>query len=74
MINESVQFTTDADVPLNVTVPGAEPKFDPEIFTESPGTPAVGDSAAMAGGPGGVEIDICGELPPQAESTSKRQM
>jgi hypothetical protein len=73
-INVFVQFTTAADVPLNVTAPRVEPKFVPVIFTVRPGTPAVGDSAAMTGGPGGVEIDVCGELPPQAESTSKRQM
>ena len=51
-IDESVQVKTEAVVPLNVTVPAAEPKLVPEIVTDAPTTPDVGDMLVMAGGVG----------------------
>jgi len=50
-IDVLLQLTTDAAVPLNVTVldPWDEPKFDPEIVTDVPITPEGGVMPVMAG-------------------------
>jgi hypothetical protein len=73
-INESDQLMSAAEVPLNVTVPGADPKPDPEIFTVRPGTPAVGDRPEMLGFCACVMEVECPDPPPQAASISNRQM
>jgi len=45
-----VQLVIDvAGVPLKVTVPCVVPKFDPEIVTQSPTAPEVGDRVVMLG-------------------------
>ena len=55
-IDESLQLTTEAVVPWNVTVPAAEAKFVPEIVTDAPTAPEVGDMLVMVGVAGVVVV------------------
>jgi hypothetical protein len=71
-IDVSLQLTTKAGVPLNVTVldPWDEPKFDPEIVTAAPTTPLLGDKLLMLGGVT-VIMFVLDEPPPQPIINSK---
>jgi hypothetical protein len=54
-IDDADQLVIVADLPLNATtlVPCDEPKFDPEIVTEVPIRPLVGESEPIVGTGGG---------------------
>jgi hypothetical protein len=49
MISVGFQVVVAAVIPLNVTVPGVEPKFDPMMLTDIPVGPEGGDSLVMVG-------------------------
>jgi hypothetical protein len=55
-VDEAVQLMIGAVVPLNVTNPWVEPKFVPEIVTDAPTTPDVGDMLVIVGVAGVVVV------------------
>jgi hypothetical protein len=55
-VDEAVQLMIGAVVPLNVTNPWVEPKFDPVIVTDAPTTPDVGDMLVIVGVAGVVVV------------------
>jgi len=54
MMLVALQLVTTAEIPLNVTVPVADPKLVPAIVTGVPTVPEAGDKLAMVGDEGGL--------------------
>ena len=63
----SLQLAGVTAVPLNVTVPGVVPKFDPLMVTPAPTGPAVGETLAIMGG--GITVNSIPLLASQPSAT-----
>jgi hypothetical protein len=59
-----------AAVPLNVTVPWVEPKFDPAIWIDEPTGPLLGDRLVMLGAAVTVKLTPLLETPPGTVTTT----
>lgn len=74
VILEALQFTIGAVVPLKITVPWLDPKFDPSIVTNAPTTPVVGYRAVMFGDGGPFTVKSTPLLPVVPAITTTRPL